>query len=42
MDMYTIDASVLLNAFNEAEVGHAVSNQVITQLVEQAIPIIEV
>lgn len=40
-NIYTIDASVLLNAFNEAEEGHAVSHQVISLLVTQAIPIIE-
>jgi len=39
--MYTIDASVILNAFNETEMGHIESNQLITQLVTQTIPIIE-
>jgi predicted nucleic acid-binding protein len=41
MDMYTIDASVVLNAFNETEIGHYESNQLITQLITQTIPIIE-
>ncbi len=41
MDMYTLDASVILNAFNEAEVGHTESNQLITLLITQGIPIIE-
>ncbi|MDM8557987.1 type II toxin-antitoxin system VapC family toxin [Candidatus Parabeggiatoa sp. HSG14] len=41
MDMYTLDASVVLNAFNETEIGYTESNQLITQLVTQTIPIIE-
>lgn len=36
---YTIDASVFLNAFNPAEVGHAESHQLLALLQAQALPI---
>ena len=38
--IFTVDASVFLNAFNPYEVGHAESNQFLAYLQEQAIPII--
>lgn len=39
--MYTIDASVLVNAANLHEAGHAVSLQVLTLLQNQALPVIQ-
>ena len=38
--IYTVDASVFLNAFNPYEAGHADSNRFLVYLQEQAIPII--
>ena len=38
--LYTIDASVFLNAFNPYEVGHEDSNRLLARLQEQAVPII--
>jgi len=38
--VYTIDASVFLNAFNPYEVGHEESQRLLAQLQEQAIPVI--
>jgi len=38
--VYTIDASVFLNAFNPYEVGHGESHRLLAQLQEQATPII--
>jgi len=38
--LYTIDASVFLNAFNPCEMGHEDSNRLLARLQEQAIPII--
>jgi predicted nucleic acid-binding protein len=38
--VYTIDASVFLNAFNPYEAGHEESHRLLTQLQEQATPII--
>ncbi len=37
---YTIDASVFINAFNPAEVGHAESRRLLAQLRRQARPLI--
>lgn len=37
---HTIDASVFLNAFNPAEVGHAESNRLLAELQAQAVPLI--
>lgn len=37
---YTLDASVVLNAFNPAEAGHATSLQLQTILQTQAIPVV--
>ncbi|MCG3212452.1 MAG: tRNA(fMet)-specific endonuclease VapC [Anaerolineae bacterium] len=37
---YTIDASVFINAFNPAEVGHADSHKLLAHLREQAAPLI--
>ncbi len=37
---YTIDASVFINAFNPAEVGHADSHRLLAQLRRQAAPLI--
>jgi predicted nucleic acid-binding protein len=37
---YTIDASVFINAFNPAEVGHAESRRLLVQLRRQATPLI--
>jgi predicted nucleic acid-binding protein len=37
---YTLDASVVLNAFNSAEAGHAISFQLQTLLQAQAIPVV--
>jgi predicted nucleic acid-binding protein len=37
---YTVDASVLLNAFNPYEVGHEHSHHLLAQLQERAVPII--
>ncbi len=37
---YTLDASVVLNAFNPAEAGHAISLQLQTILQTQAIPVV--
>jgi predicted nucleic acid-binding protein len=37
--LYTIDASVFLNAFNPAEAGHADSHQLLALLQAQALPI---
>jgi predicted nucleic acid-binding protein len=38
--LYTIDASVFLNAFNPYEAGHEDSNRLLARLREQATPII--
>jgi len=38
--IFTVDASVFLNAFNPYEAGHADSNRFLVYLQEQAIPII--
>jgi predicted nucleic acid-binding protein len=38
--VYTIDASVFLNAFNPYEAGHEESHRLLTQFQEQATPII--
>jgi predicted nucleic acid-binding protein len=38
--IYTIDASVFINAFNPAEIGHADSRQLLSQLRRQAAPLI--
>jgi len=38
--VYTIDASVFLNAFNPYEVGHEESHRLLARLQEQAVPII--
>jgi predicted nucleic acid-binding protein len=38
--IFTVDASVFLNAFNPFEAGHADSNRFLAYLQEQAIPII--
>lgn len=38
--LYTIDASVFLNAFNPYEAGHEQSNRLLARLQEQAAPII--
>lgn len=37
---YTLDASVLMNAFNPAEAGHAISLQLQTAIQSQTIPVI--
>jgi predicted nucleic acid-binding protein len=37
---YTLDASVVMNAFNPAEAGHAISLQLQTVIQSQSIPII--
>jgi predicted nucleic acid-binding protein len=37
---YTIDASVFINAFNPAEMGHAESRQLLSQLRRQGAPLI--
>jgi predicted nucleic acid-binding protein len=37
---YTIDASVFLNAFNPAEIGHTESNQFLLAVKQQAVPVI--
>jgi predicted nucleic acid-binding protein len=37
---YTVDASVFLNAFNPAEVGHAASRRCLTWLRDEAVPIV--
>jgi len=37
---YTLDASVFLNGFNPCEPGHEESRRLLTQMQEQAIPII--
>lgn len=39
-NLYTIDASVFLNAFNPYEAGHEESNRLLARLQEQAAPII--
>ena len=39
-DIYTVDASVFLNAFNPYEAGHEGSHRLLTLLQEQAAPII--
>ena len=39
-DLYTIDASVFLNAFNPYEPGHEDSHRLLARLQEQAAPII--
>jgi len=39
-DLYTIDASVFLNAFNPYEAGHEDSHRLLARLQEQATPII--
>ena len=38
--VYTIDASVFLNAFNPYEVGHEESHRLLARLQEQSAPII--
>jgi len=38
--LYTVDASVFLNAFNPYEEGHETSRQFLAYLQEQAVPII--
>jgi predicted nucleic acid-binding protein len=38
--MYTVDASVWVNGFDQREPGHAISRQVLDRLGAQAIPII--
>lgn len=40
MPIYTVDASVFLNAFNPYEVGHEVSHSLLARLQEQAAPIV--
>lgn len=37
---YTIDASVFINAFNPAEMGHADSRHLLARLRDQAVPMI--
>jgi predicted nucleic acid-binding protein len=37
---YTLDASVVLNAFNAAEAGHAVSLQFLTLVQAQTLPVV--
>jgi predicted nucleic acid-binding protein len=37
---YTIDASVFINAFNPAEIGHVESHRLLAELRTQALPII--
>jgi hypothetical protein len=37
---YTLDASVVMNAFNPAEAGHAISLQLQTVIQSQSIPVI--
>ena len=37
---YTLDASVIMNAFNPADVGHAISLQLQTIIQAQAIPVV--
>ena len=37
---FTLDASVVMNAFNPAEAGHAISLQLQTAIQSQAIPVI--
>ncbi len=39
-NLFTVDASVFLNAFNPYEAGHAESRQFLERLQQQAIPII--
>ena len=39
-NLYTIDASVFLNAFNPYEAGHEDSHNLLARLQEQAVPII--
>ena len=36
---FTLDASVVMNAFNSAEAGHAISLQLQTAIQSQAIPV---
>ncbi len=38
--LFTVDASVFLNAFNPYEVGYEISNQFLTELQQNALPII--
>jgi len=38
--IYTIDASVFINAFNPAEIGHADSHRLLAELRQQAAPLI--
>ena len=38
--VYTVDASVFLNAFNRHEAGHEISHRFLARLREQAIPIV--
>lgn len=38
--IYTIDASVFLNAFNPFELGHAESHRFLARLREEAVPIV--
>jgi predicted nucleic acid-binding protein len=38
--LYTLDASVFVNAFNPYEAGHAESRRLLAQLQEQATPIV--
>ena len=38
--LYTVDASVFLNAFNPYEAGHEDSNRLLARLQERAVPII--
>lgn len=40
MPIYTMDASVFLNAFNPYEAGHEVSRSLLARLQEQAVPIV--
>jgi len=38
--VYTVDASVFLNAFNPHEAGHGISHSFLAKLREQAVPIV--
>jgi predicted nucleic acid-binding protein len=40
VSIYTVDASVFLNAFNPYEAGHDESNRLLARMQDQAIPII--
>ena len=38
--IYTVDASVFLNAFNPYEVGHAESHRLLAQMQDEGVPIV--